>query len=225
MRLITIENNIKQMIIDDINNPELYNEIYKLSYYYLMRRKLLSTAEYASEVAHIMAEDLYMKILSGDTIHSWLGYISKYYHGAIRTWRKMCASEVIEAEDNVDLQNAIINMSISNGNYNEHYDKILDNIYIESITSIVDFILQNSRYMEYTDEYLSAKLTILISLIRGRFIKYNLSSAEVNYTRLLYNKVKYTILNNVVNNSHGNEHSNLTLLQLYTISNNETESE
>ena len=80
MRLITIENNIKQMIIDDINNPDLYNEIYKLSYYYLMRRKLLSTAEYASEVAHIMAEDLYMKILSGDTIHSWLGYISKYYH-------------------------------------------------------------------------------------------------------------------------------------------------
>lgn len=222
MRLIDIENNIKKLVNEDINNPEVYNEIFKLSYLFLMRKRLLSNAEYAEEVAWIMAEDLYMKILSGGQIISWIGYINKYYHGAIRTWRKMYSSEVIDTTGNLDLEEAIIAMSVSN---DAEYQNVLDNMYLSSVTKVIDYVLDNSKYIEYTHEYTFAKISILVSLLRGEFIEYNLNDSEVNYTRLLYNKVKYSIIKGIKEDNEQFNSNGLSLLQLYAFSTLESESE
>lgn len=222
MRLIEIENKIKDLIAVDINNPEVYNEIFRLSYLFLMRKRLLSNAEYAEEVAWIMAEDLYMKILSGGQIISWIGYINKYYHGAIRTWRKMCSGEVIDTTGNLDLEEAIIAMSVTD---TVNYQNVLDNMYLESITSVIDYVLSNSRYIEYTKEYTFAKISVLISLLRGYFVEYNLDEDEINYTRLLYNKIKCSIIKGIKEDSENTIDSGLSLLQLYAFSTLELESE
>jgi len=222
-RLIEIENNIKKLIEEDINNPKVYDEIFNLSHKFLMRKKLLSSAESAEEVAHIMAEDLYMKILSGNPIHSWLGYINKYYHGAIRTWRRMCGSEIIDTTDDLPLQDAIISMSTTDTTL--EYEKVLDSAYIDSIVSVVDFVLNESRYNEYTHDYVFGRMSILISLCRGYFVDYNLNTDEIPYTRFLYNKIKLLILKGIKRDNCLSHNGSLTLLQLYTLSNADIESE
>ena len=60
-RLVDIENNIKKLIEEDINNPEIYNQIYDLVYFWLKRNKKMSYDQDAKEVAQLMAEDLYLK--------------------------------------------------------------------------------------------------------------------------------------------------------------------
>lgn len=220
MRLIDIENKIKRLIAEDINNPEIYKNIYDLCYLFLMRRHYVDYPFQADEVATIMAEDLYMRILKTDnTISSWLGYISKYYHMAIRYWRKINSSEIIDTTNDYDMREAILSMSSSLGMQDEDYRIVIDMMFFDSIPGMVDSVLENSRYFPDTLEYSEAKYTILVSLCRGVFTDSGCSINNTEYIHLLYNIVRSKILDIINKNISRDTSDSLTLLQLYTLSN------
>lgn len=220
MRLIDIENQIKSLVEEDVTNPEIYNKIKDLAEYFLRWKHLVSGNE-VEDVAYIIAEELYLKVYNGGTISSWIGYINRFYYAAIRVHRKMNGSEIIDTEDDVELANGIVAMSTSGSDYSsEGYKRILDNMYFESLPDVVDEVMRRSKYQEFTKEYMNSRFSIILSLCSTKFISYNLDKPDEMYTRMLYTLAKDLIIENVKANSGEDEtYSNLSLLQLFTLSN------
>jgi len=219
---VDIEKELKVLVEKDVKNPEVFNKILELCYTYLMRRKIVATSDDALDVATIMAEDLYMRVYKGKThINSWIGYISKSYHSGIRQWRENFSTEIIETNDNYELGNAIMQMCYSMPT-SEDYKIIADFSFLEQIPETVDSVMKDSKYYEYTKSYLNTKLTLLISLNKGKFLKYNLDSSESNYARLLFAVVKNKICENIRINNSSDTMGNLSFLQLFALSDNDS---
>jgi len=225
MRLVDIEKQLKVLIEQDISDPEVYRTIYKLSYLYIKRKHLMSTTEAADQVAHLMAQDLYLKIYNGKEIHSWLGYMSKCYHSYIRDYNRINKSEIIDVEGNYDLKEGIISMSTSNDNSNYDFSCIEDKDYILNLMKVVDRVLVKSKYCDNSKVYLNSKLSIILSFSKGHFIYYNLPEGEVAYTKMLYLLCKDIIKNHINELKVSSFTNSLSLIQLYTMSNNTNESE
>lgn len=220
MRLVDIEKDIKNLIEEDINNPEVYNKIEELSYLFLMRNHLMSTGKSAADVAQLIASDLYLKICNGKEIISWIGYINRSYHAYIREYNKINKSEVINTEGDYDLETGIINMSMSSTASNViEFNRVIDNEYFDNLPKIVDGIMKKSKYREFTGDYNNARLSIVLSLSAGKFINYGMSTAESMYVRMLYSLTKDKILHNINEGKDNRYTGGLTLMQLFTLSN------
>lgn len=229
MRLVELEDQLKAEIEEKgVQDQSIYNTIYRLSFYYLRHKKAITSTEDTETVAHFMAEELYMKIYNGGQIHSWLGYISKMYKGSIKSWRKMNSSEIIDVGANSDLEDAIVNMCMSSSNGLADYQHIYDKSYLDSIMTVINRVLEDSIYPEYTRTYINARLSLVFSILQGRLVLYSIDKKDMNYIRLLYNRVKEMIVRNVRALSAGNDNclpGNLTALQLFTLGNADMEVE
>lgn len=194
MRLVDIENHIKEMIANDPNDPDIFNEIENLSYLYIKRYKKVNNDSEAKEVALLIAEDLYMKLANGKPIYSWCGYISKSLIGYIRKYRSMTQSEIFVTDNNVALRDGIVRMS-SGGSMTlafGSYDNINDSMCFQKIDSLIEKILDESaRYYVDTSDWLNTYISILLTFINdGDIIPYCLNESETMYMRMLMAKVK-----------------------------------
>lgn len=222
MRLVDIEKELKVLIEKDIESPDVYNCLYKLSYQYLLHKKAISNYDDAAIVAHTMAEELYLKIYTGGHISSWLGYMSLSYHAFIRVWRKMTQSEIIDISDDSNMEEAIVNMCMSSSSSSKHdYQKLYDESYIDHVEDLIDIIIDNSAIPTDTSKSLNIKLSVMLSLMNGKYTEYHIDERDSNYTRMLYNKVKDIICTNIecISDGYSENEGSLSLMQLYTLSN------
>lgn len=214
-RLVDIENNIKKLISEDINNPEIYNQIYDLVYFWLKRNKKMSYDQDAKEVAQMMAEDLYLKAYNGKPVYSWLGYISISYIAYIKAWRKDSRSEIIDAIERPDVAEKLVEMCVSKDTSNS-YNTVLSDVYIDQINNVIDNILEDSRIEVFSSKCLNYKASLQLSLQRGKFVSYRLSEGDINYCSMLYKKLYNKIYEDLTVGIK-NYTSNLTPLQLFTL--------
>ena len=78
------------------------------------------------------------------------------------------------------------------------YDTVLVKDYIDNILITVDNVMNNSFYLDYTSDYYNARLTILISILNGKFTPYGrLKESEKIYTHMLYARTAEKIIANI----------------------------
>lgn len=198
MRLIDIENCLKLQIEEDKSDPKVYSMIYNLLYQFLVRKKLLNSLQDYEEVSHIGATNLYLKIINGDEIHSWIGYINVAYISYINQYKRWYRSELIDTVDNPDLANALTIMSASSSlqNYID-LETIINIQYMEkSIKNTVNEVLGYSKYREFTREYYDAMLSILLSILSKKFVVYG-SKLDKAYIHILYELAKDKIIRSI----------------------------
>lgn len=195
MRLIDIEREIKAEIEKDRSSPQVYESIYKLLYQFMVRKKLLNSIQDYEEVSHIGATNLYLKIVNGDNIRSWIGYINLSHISYINQYKRWYRSELIETENNPDLADAVTIMSASSALQNSiDLETAMNLIYMEkSIRCTVIEILNKSKYRDYTKEYYDAMASILLSILGGRFMVYG-SKVDKVYIHMLYELTKERII-------------------------------
>ena len=221
MQLIEIENKIKAMVAEDVTNPDIYNQIYKLVYYFFKRRHLITDYKMAEEVSHLAAEELYMKVYNGGEIYSWIGYINRSYQAYIRLWKSLNGSEIIDVSTDEVLKESIVSMCVSDP-FSGSTTEIANLDYIDNLPDVIDKIMENSKYYEFTKDYMNARLSIMISLMAGRFIPYNLSESEKMYTNMIYTMMKDKLISEL-NISDSSSMSSFSLMQLYSMSNTDKE--
>ena len=200
MRLIEIENKIKELVeVGNFENPELYQTIYDLVYFYFKRRKLLTYQQDFEEVSHLGATDLLLKVYNGNKINSWIGYLNVAYHGYIREYRKKYRSEIIDTNNNIPLRNAIYMMSASSAfQPMANYESVIVKEYINDIIDTIDEVMNMSKYFEYTKAYYNTELTLLLSILNEQFLPYNrMTEDEELYARMLYVKLMDKIIANI----------------------------
>jgi len=217
MRINDLEKKLKKLIEEDINDPDVYNMIFELSKYYLKQNKVLSQNIPLEEVAHLMAEDLYMKILRGGEIRAWLGYMNFAYKQAVGTWQKMFGREFIDARDDYDLENAIVSMSVAGGYDVTPFQHLYDNSYIEGLTVQIDKLMEASRCVEGTAEFMNVRLSLILSMSHGMFVSYHLDDAQRQYTSALLNVLQIMIRDDLKDVGDEKIMTHLSLLQLISL--------
>lgn len=218
MRLIEIEDKLKQLIEEDINNPEVFNTINKLIYLHIKRRKLVSYDRDAQEIAILMAEDLYMKILRGEPLYSWLGYISKACIGYIRKYRKMNSSEIIDTTGNYELMESIIQLSSASYDMSQKdYNVVIAKMSLDSMTEIIEETIEKAcRYDRFSSQYTNFVISAYISLIKNEVCTMFLDESESMQFRIIFAKVKEAIQNNY-GDSFSISNQLYSIMQLYTM--------
>lgn len=217
MRINDLEKKLKRAIEEDVNNPDVYNMIFELSKYYLKQNKVLSCTIPLEEVAHLMAEELYMKILRGGEINKWLGYMNFAYKQAVGTWQKMFGREFIDCRDDYDLENAIVSMSVAGGYELTPFQHLYDNSYIEGLTVQINKLMDASRCVEGTSEYMNVRLSLILSMTHGMFVSYHLDDSQRQYANALLNALQIMIRDDLKEVGDEKVMTHLTLLQLVSL--------
>lgn len=188
MRLVDIENEIKFRIDADKNDPEIYNLMYDLCHKYYMRNKFLSCKEEASEVAGLMAHDMYMKLFdpTSPQISSYCGFIKSNYLFYIRVWRKRFKMEIIDTNGKNGLADTIVRMCSASSIDNQAYNNIFISDFVKNLPNLVDRCLEASNFYPYTKEWLNAKTSLLLSLANNGYVSYGLDEADSRYCNMLY---------------------------------------
>ena len=205
------------MISEDVENPEIYNKIYDLAYFWLKRNRKMSYDSDAREVAEFIAEDLYLKAYKGKPVYSWLGYISISYISYIKAWRKSNRSEIIDIVERPDVAEKLLDMCVSKDT-ECNYNNIISDVYINQINNIIDNVLEKSRIEVFSSVWLNCKISLQLSLQKGSFISYRLSEGDSNYCNMLYKKLYNKIYNDLRINVK-NYTTDLSPLQLFTLEN------
>ena len=198
MRLIDIENQLKKLIAVDRTDPKVYYTIRELLYQFLVRKKLLNNIQDYEEVSHIGATNLYLRIVNGDEIRSWIGYINLAYISYINQYKRWYRSELIDTISNPDLADAITIMSASSSLQNSiDLETVVNLVYMEkSIKMTVAEVLSYSKYREYTKEYYDAMLSILLSMLNRKFVVYG-NKLDKTYIHILYEVSREKIIRNI----------------------------
>lgn len=219
-RLVDIEQEIKDLIEEgngDLSNPKIFNKIYDLIRFWFLRTKKITNYNILDSVAMEGAEMLYIKLLKGGHINSWLSYISLAYQSFIREYKKMNGTEFIDVTNDPLLAEAIVNMSCSTV-YEPEFEESENLQLIDLIPGIIDEVVDNSTYEPYSREYYTARMALSLSMVASKYISiYMESDEEREYNKLLYDLTKKKITERVCSNITKPKSSTLTPFQLLAV--------
>lgn len=218
-RLIYIENDIKKLVAADKKDPRVFTRIQELVYKYLLRNRVFPGYDTAREASYDIAEYLYLRLLEGHEIQSWIGYIKKIYPGFYTSYMNR-QTEIIDTSNDIDLANAVVRMISASTMDDDSIDQIYVREYLRSIPKIVEETLRESHFFAYTPEYLNARLSLLLSIAQDKYVSYNLNEADSAYVKLLYKVLCTRIMHEI--KSDKKEH--IEPVQFYLLDTNENES-
>ena len=218
MRLQEYEDQMKELIQVDRNDPKIWELLQEMSYEFFRRKHLMKTNEMNKEASLFMAEDLYTQIINGRDFYHILGYMGLGYHTAIRSYNKFNKHEVIDTKDDYRLGDAIISMFASSQNEGV-YRQTMDIDFIKYLPKFIDDVLEKSKYDRYSSDFINAKISICLSFIKNTFVKYNLKKEEVDYVKFLYQNIGMRLRDELSYNIEPNELGSLSILQIYTLDN------
>ena len=186
--LYDLENRIKELIAEDIDNPDIFYAIKDLALAYLKRYKKMSWGDEAEEVSLLIAEDLYLKVYQGKPINMWIAYISRSCMGYIREYRRMTGTEFIDTTGDPILEDALVTMNIG-GSYDSASGRVyreLENIEsLGILANVIVGVMDRSRYRRYTAEYYNSHISILASILLGRRTEFQLDQVQSMYLGIL----------------------------------------
>ena len=223
MRLVDMEKELKCCIEKyGPNNGIVFNKIYELCYEYFRRNKKMNNAVETEETSMILAETLFLKICKGSPIHSWLGYINISAIAAIRKYRKMTSSEIIDISEDPLLEESIISMCSSGltDTGEADYYNIFDEDFISNIPFLIEEIMDKCcRYYKYTSKWNNLYLFILLNLYNEDGIIYPfIDESEIEYSKLMLSLAKNKLVYNLKLNCENQKLSGRNLIQLFTLS-------
>jgi len=187
-RLTNIENELHKMIEEDVNNPEIYNQLVKLVIGHLMQQKACDYhIEEYYELPYLIASDLYMRTLKKADIKSYLGYLDKIYKKYVNYYRHECGfyHHSLDTElENLDLHPEIYGFS---------YEKLINKIYLSEISSIINYLVYNSKYKITDKDFNNLKISISLSLMNNEYVYFHLDEEKQVYVRYMVRVLKEMI--------------------------------
>lgn len=189
MRLVEYEQTIKKLIENDKNDPQIYNNIQQLTYYFLIRKKVCKSIKDIEDISFTVAADLYMKILAGEEFTYIMSYLERIYRDYVRRYYRE-TGEVISLDPSIETKETILGKSTM-----FEYNYTNNKIYLKNIGSIIDSVMKRScKYKRDSVAYLNLKSSVALSLIRGTSCAFHLDPEQEYYLKIVlsnfYNKVK-----------------------------------
>ena len=181
MKLVEYEVLIKKQVAEDLNNPEIYNNLQRMILMFLQRKKVCHCLKDYEDMSYLLAGDVYMKILGGEKIGYFLGYLEKVYRKYAQQYYKDHSSEFIYYDDSDDFADTVFNQF---SHYD--YDCVNNKIYLEKIWKVIDQVMASScKYDRMSRAYLNLRLSLVLSLLRGRETCFHLEPDQKFYLKFI----------------------------------------
>lgn len=181
MKLTEYEVLIKTLVKKNPQDPEIYNNLQKMIEMFLRRKKVCNCRKDYEDLSYVLAGDMFMKIYQGDKIDYYLGYLEKVYRPYAHRYYDENDVERINVEDVTDRDSYKRSLYGSND-----YDTIISKLFLEEMEDIInEVMLQSCKYDPSGPAFLNLKLSLVLSLIKGEEVYYNLSPDQKFYLKLI----------------------------------------
>ena len=179
---------IYQMSVEDKNNPEIYNELYKLIKQMLLTKKLKINDKDIDEISYTMAGDMYLKIIDGNFFKHPTNYIEKTYRRYIDI--QCNPKDLID----VDTVSSMLLEKEYFSSFTEDLNNTIIRVYLEDIQILIKQLLTECPIKEDTIDYMNFKVSIILSLLYGDIRLYHLDRSYKPYVKVFtinfYEKIK-----------------------------------
>lgn len=206
--LISIESRINTLINSNDICDEIYTLLKEMVRILILRKRLLTNPQEIDDISCEYAGDVYVKIINGFRVQYWVAYTSKCLMRYIISYRNTYYPVIIDASEDYELTQALINMNYSSSlSYKEEFDDLINKTYITSIIKIIKKSYnKNCRYIPGSCEFNNLYLSILLSLAKGKEVYYDLSPDLVEYLSIILMRVKMDIVRSIRDTaSHNSE--------------------
>lgn len=189
MRLVEYEYSIKTRIKKDRNDPDIYQELQRMIYMFLRRKRVGNCPKDVEDISYMIAGDLYMDILEGVEITFFLGYLDKIYKNYVSKFYEGIQGQV-PFDPSIDANQVIL------GNPSTYdYVYARNKIYLEDIQRVVDKVMEDTcKYKPWTPAYSNLKISLMLSILRDEFVSFHLQPEQEFYLKLIivqfYQEVK-----------------------------------
>lgn len=189
MKLYEYESKIRDQIENDINNPELFLDIQRVTGYFLRRKKACHCARDYTEIACHIAEDVYMDLLDGKRFDHLYGYLNRIYRTYVIQYYKDYGPDVISFDENIKLKDIVQDPAAYMNNY------LNNRIYLLEIGNVVEqTMLDSCKYVSDSKAYLNLKVSLLLTTLRGDTSYFHLDEAQSFYLNIIkvnfYNQIR-----------------------------------
>lgn len=199
MKNSDIEKRLNKLQDEDPTNPEIYDLLVMLTGNLIMSQKWnMSPADFDC-VTHDVATDMFLKVSQGYGIRVWRAFcyrLMKFCY--IPKQRKLTNHQVYNTNFDPLAKEAIINTFISSGtSFSRDVKSLETRSLLSNIHSIIDEVLNNSKYANKPKERLALDISISLSLIHKKLVYFHLSDDLKLLLNMYVTKVKEILLDNL----------------------------
>lgn len=117
----------------------------------------------------------------------------------IINYRNTYCSTIIDASEDPELADAILEMSYSSSMaYREEFESMINRNYITSLIKLIRVSFdKHCRYLEGSTEYSNLYISVLLSLIKLKEVYYDLSKDLAEYLSIILTHVKMDIVKSI----------------------------
>ncbi len=181
MRLTEYENIIKNKVQKNNHDETIYEDLQKMIYTFLQRKKACRSSRDYEDVSYIIAGDLFMMISNNKEISCYLGYLEKIYLRYVLAYYKENTSEEVISFEDAELEKTLIYLGSS-----DDYNYIDNKLYLSDIVKVIDKVLKYScKYSPNHLASLNLQLSLVLSLLKENTIIYHLTPDQGFYLEMV----------------------------------------
>lgn len=177
--IVKMEERLTELVETDIYNEEIYNLLKSLAYIYIGQNKFYSGYYGVEDVCHDVASDVWMSVIGGKRISSWIYYIGKMIKLSYVSHQKQIEHEIISTENDPDLRESIKRMCASSSiSCMEDFDNMERNFVLDNIGGLILDTMYRTKFKPCTLEWSLLYCNVCINLVR------ELNGQDMIYFRL-----------------------------------------
>ena len=177
--IVRIEERITELVNTDIMNEEIYVLLKKLAYIYINQNKFTYGYNGIEDVCHDVAADVWMTVINGRVIKSWMYYIGKMIKMSYVIQQRKIEHEVIDTENDPNYRyNVKLMCASSSISCMEEFDNMERNLVLDNIGGMILGTMSKTKFKIGSREYLDLYTNVCINLLR------ELDNEEYIYFRL-----------------------------------------
>ena len=165
--ILEIEERLTYLTEKDPRNEEIYHLLKKLAAIYINQNKFTYGYNGIEDVCHDVAADTWMAVLNGRKINAWIYYIGKMIKLTYVTKQRQIEHEVIETNGDPSLRDGIKRMCASSSiSCTEEFDYMQRNLMLDCVGSMIEDVMQTTKFKKGSKEYLAIQTNVVINLLR-----------------------------------------------------------
>lgn len=177
--ILAMEERLNYLVENDIMNEEIYKILKNMAYIYIHQNKFSTGYNGIEDVCHDVASDIWITVINGRKIKSWMYYIGKMLKLSYIQQQRNIEHQIIDTENDPNFKRSIKLMCAgSSMSFTNEFDEMERNLVLENIGSMIKSAMKNTKFKEKTYEYQALYSNVCINLLR------ELDGEDIIYFRL-----------------------------------------
>lgn len=196
MSVPEMENRLTYLAENELNNPEIYESLKQLALIYIFQNKYVYGYSDIESVAHDVAADTYMRILTGRTqINKWMYYVGKSIKYSYVAKQRSIEHQVFETEDNPTLRDALITMCAgSSKSINDDFNHLQKVSFLQNIDSLIRYVMNQTKFKYESKEWWTLYTCVCLSLYHDKIVYFRIEKKLRPYVDLIVHKFREAFL-------------------------------